>query len=118
LGNGLTLTIEEDTYNIMSIKKQLLQQIKTQREESGKKKKFSGNLMDYIEMVEKDPDIVKSSHKRLHDAIEEHGSYVMPDSDSRKFKVFDGENIKIHKYFEGEFFGMETVIEKVMSFLS
>ena len=74
--------------------------------------------MDYIEMVEKDPDIVKSSHKRLHDAIEEHGSYAMPDSDSRKFKVFDGESIKIHKYFEGEFFGMETVIEKVMSFLS
>ncbi len=74
--------------------------------------------MDYIEMVEKDPSVVKSAHKRLHDAIEEHGSYVMPDSDSRKFKIFDGEQIKIHKYFEGEFFGMETVIEKVMSFLS
>jgi len=101
-----------------SIKKQLLQQIKSAREESSKTKKFSGNLMDYIEMVEKDPDIVKSSHKRLHDAIEGHGSYVMPDSDSRKFKIFDGESIKIHKYFEGEFFGMETVIEKVMSFLS
>jgi serine protein kinase len=69
-------------------------------------------------MIEKDPTIVKSAHKRLHDAIEEHGSYVMPDSDSRKFKIYDGENIKIHKYFEGEFFGMETVIEKVMSFLS
>lgn len=101
-----------------SIKKQLLQQIKAQREESSKTKKFSGNLMDYIEMVEKDPSIVKSAHKRLHDAIEEHGSYVMPDSDSRKFKIFDGEQIKIHKYFEGEFFGMETVVEKVMSFLS
>jgi len=101
-----------------SIKKQLLQQIKSAREESSKTKKFSGTLMDYIEMVEKDPTIVKSAHKRLHDAIEEHGSYVMPDSDSRKYKVFDGENIKIHKYFEGEFFGMETVIEKVMSFLS
>ncbi len=74
--------------------------------------------MDYIEMVEKDPSVVKSAHKRLHDAIEEHGSYVMPDSDSRKFKIFDGEQIKIHKYFEGEFFGMETVVEKVMSFLS
>jgi len=101
-----------------NIKKQLLQQIKTQREESSKTKKFSGNLMDYVEMIEKDPTIVKSAHKRLHDAIEEHGSYVMPDSDSRKFKIYDGENIKIHKYFEGEFFGMETVIEKVMSFLS
>ena len=102
----------------MSIKKQLLQQIKTQRDEASKTKKFSGTLMDYVEMVEKDPSIVTSAHKRLHDAVAEHGSYVMPDSDSRKFKVFDGESIKIHKYFEGEFFGMETVIEKVMSFLS
>lgn len=101
-----------------SIKKQLLQQIKTTREESSKIKKFSGNLMDYVEMVEKDPSIVKSSHKRLHDAIDEYGSYVIPDSDPRKFKIFDGDNVKIHKYFEGEFFGMETVIEKVMSFLS
>jgi len=102
----------------MSIKKQLLQRIKSAREESKKEQKFSGNLMDYIELVEKNPDIIKSSHKRLHDAIEEHGSYVMPDSDSRKFKIFDGETIKIHKYFDGEFFGMETVIEKIMSFLS
>ena len=53
-----------------SIKKQLLQQIKTTREESSKIKKFSGNLMDYVELVEKDPSIVKSSHKRLHDAID------------------------------------------------
>ena len=102
----------------MSIKKQLLQRIKSAREESKKEQKFSGNLMDYIEMVEKNPDIIKSSHARLHDAIVEHGSYAMPDSDSRKFKIFDGETIKIHKYFDGEFFGMETVIEKIMSFLS
>ena len=102
----------------MSIKKQLLQRIKSAREESKKEQKFSGNLMDYIEMVEKNPDVIKSSHKRLHDAIVEHGSYAMPDSDSRKFKIFDGETIKIHKYFDGEFFGMETVIEKIMSFLS
>lgn len=101
-----------------SIKKQLLQQIKAQREESSKTKKFSGNLIDYIEMVEKDPTVVKSAHKRLHDAIEEHGSYALPDSDPRKFKIFDGDNIKIHKYFDGEFFGMETVVEKVMSYLS
>jgi len=102
----------------MSIKKQLLQQIKTQREESKKEPKFSGNLIDYIEIVEKNPSVVKSSHKRLHDAIAEHGSVDMPDSDPRKFRIFDGESIKIHKYFDGEFFGMENVIEKIMSFLS
>ena len=102
----------------MSVKKQLLKQIQAAREESSKNKKFSGTLMDYVDLVEKDPSIVKTAHRRLYEAIEEHGSYAMPDSDSRKFKVFDGENIKIHKYFEGEFFGMENVVEKVMSFLS
>jgi len=102
----------------MSVKKKLLQKIQSAREEASKNKKFGGTLMDYIDLVEKDPTIVKSAHKRLFEAISEHGSYAMPDSDSRKFKVFDGENIKIHKYFDGEFFGMETVVEKVMSFLS
>ena len=102
----------------MSAKAELLKQIQSAREESSKTKKFSGTLMDYIERVEQEPSLVKSSHKRLHEAIVEHGVNVMPDSDTRKFKVFDGENIKIYDYFKNEFFGMENVIAKIMSFLS
>ncbi len=102
----------------MSIKEKLLKEISEAREESSKKTKFSGNLMDYVELVEKDPDIAKSAHKRLFKAIEEHGTYTMPDSDNRKYKIFDGENVKLYKYFENEFFGMENVVSKVMSFLS
>jgi serine protein kinase len=102
----------------MSTKEELLKQIQAAREASSQKKKFSGTLMDYIEMVEKDPSIVKSSHKRLYEALAEHGSYPMPDSDSRKYKIFDGESLKIYKYFENEFFGMENVISQLMSFLS
>ena len=102
----------------MSTKDKLLKQIQTARELSGTKKKFSGTLMDYIELVEKDPSIVKSSHKRLYESIIEHGVENMPDSDSRKFKIFDGENLKSYKYFENEFFGMENVLNKIMSFLS
>jgi serine protein kinase len=102
----------------MSVRNSLLEKITEARTKSESEKKFSGSLLDYIELVEKDPSIVKTSHQRLYESISEHGSYTMPDSDSRKFKVFDGENIKIHKYFDGEFFGMETVIEKVMSFLN
>ena len=102
----------------MSVRNSLLEKITEARTKSESEKKFSGSLLDYIELVEKDPSIVKTSHQRLYESISEHGSYTMPDSDSRKFKVFDGENIKIHTYFDGEFFGMETVIEKVMSFLN
>ena len=102
----------------MSVRNSLLEKISEARTKSESDKKFSGSLLDYIELVEKDPKIVKTAHRRLHEAIEEHGSYVMPDSDPRKFKVFDGEAVKVHKYFEGEFFGMEPVIDKIMSFLS
>jgi serine protein kinase len=101
----------------MSVKEKLLKQIGEAREESSKKIKFSGTLMDYVELVEKDPGIVKSAQRRLYESIEEHGEYVMPDSDSRKYKIFDGDNVKIYKYFENEFFGMENVTGKVMSFL-
>jgi len=101
-----------------SIKERLKELIDKNREQSSKETKFSGNLLDYIALVEEDPKIVKTAHQRLYDAIAEHGSYAMPDSDPRKFKVFDGENVKIHNYFEGEFFGMENVVEKVMSFLN
>jgi len=102
----------------MSTKVELLKQIQAAREVSSQKKKFSGTLMDYVELVEKDPSIVKSAHKRLFESITEHGSYPMPDSDPRKYKIFDGESLKVYKYFENEFFGMENVISKIMSFLS
>ena len=84
----------------MSTKEELLKQIQSTRETSNAKKKFSGTLMDYIDKVEQDPSLVKSSHKRLYESVVEHGVYDMPDSDSRKYKIFDSESLKIYKYFE------------------
>lgn len=99
------------------LKDKLAKLILDNRELAKKEKKFSGSFLDYISLVEKDPSIVKTAHQRLHESIVEHGTYVMPDSDTRKNKIFDGENVKVYKYFEGEFFGMENVISKVMSYL-
>ena len=97
--------------------KKLLDLIKVQREEKSKKKKFKGSLMDYVELVKKNPEIVKSSHKRLCEALESEGVTVMPDSDPRKHRVFEGENLKVYDYFQSEFFGHERVIAKIMRFL-
>lgn len=98
-------------------RKNLLSKITEARGKSKLEKKFSGNLLDYVDLIEKDPSIVKTAHQRLNEAITEHGSYEMSDSDPRKNKIFDGNDITIYKYFENEFFGMEDVISKVMSFL-
>lgn len=101
----------------MATKKELLAAIKKQRKENEKKTKFEGNFMDYVEMVQKNPSIVKTSHRRLYDAIMSKGLHSMPDSDSRKQKIFNGDAVKVYEYFEKEFFGMENVISKIMRFL-
>lgn len=100
----------------MSIKNELLKAIQEQRD-TVKKTKFEGTLLDYMEYVKENPTVVKSAHKRLCEAIEKHGLEAMPDSDPRKKKIFDSENIRIYNYFKDEFFGMERAIAKVMRFL-
>lgn len=100
----------------MSVNK-LLDAIKEQREAGKTEKKFKGTFKDYLELVEKDPTVVKSAHSRLYGAITEHGVEKMPDTNPRKSKVFDNDAVKVYSYFEDHFFGMERVIEKVMSFL-
>ncbi len=107
LPHGATMT---------ATKKKLLDLIKSQRDIK-KEKKFEGTVLEYMEHVKENPDVVKTSHKRLCDAIESHGVSVMPDSDTRKSRIFEGENIKIYDYFQGEFFGAERTISKVMRFL-
>ena len=99
----------------MSSKKQFLDIIKKQRSRV-KPEKFNGTFLEYLELVSENPGIVKPAHARLFDAIESHGAKEMADS-SRKRKLFDNDSIKIYDYFDSEFFGMESVISKIMNFL-
>jgi serine protein kinase len=82
-----------------------------------KKEKFEGKFLEYLELVSKDPGMVKSAHKRLFDAIADRGIDVISSEDPRKRKIFDGDSVKIYDYFKNEFFGMERVIYKIMRFL-
>ena len=97
-------------------KNNFLELIKAQRA-SKKNDKFEGTFLEYLELVKENPDIAKTSHKRLCDALESKGVSVMKDSDPRKHKLFDDENIKIYDYFQEEFFGAERTVAKVMRFL-
>ncbi len=84
---------------------------------SKKSEKFEGSFLDYVNLVKDDPNVCKSSHKRLYDAITSHGIEKMQKSDPRCRSLFDGDSVKIYNYFEKEFFGMERVISKIMRFL-
>jgi serine protein kinase len=90
--------------------------IKKQRKKT-KDKKFEGKFLEYLDLVRENPDIAKPSHKRLYDAIREKGVKEISDEDPRKRKIFDNEAVRVYEYFDKEFFGMESVIEKIMRFM-
>ena len=90
--------------------------INKQRSEK-KEEKFEGTFLEYLEKLQKDPDIAKPAHKRMYDAIKQHGVATMDNENPRKKKIFNDDNIKIYDYFKSQFFGNERVIEKLMHFL-
>ena len=90
--------------------------IKKQRKKS-KDKKFEGTFLEYLELVQENPDIAKHAHKRLYDSIRSQGVREIADEDPRKRKIFDNEAVRVYEYFDKEFFGMESVIEKIMRYL-
>ena len=97
-------------------KKNFLDIIKKQRA-SKKKTKFSGTLLDYLELVKKNPDIVKLAHKRLYESIHNQGVKTL-DVDSEGYRpIFNGDKLRVYDYFSSDFYGMEAVTNKLLRFL-
>ena len=82
-----------------------------------KAEKFKGTLKDYLKLLEKDPEIAVLAHKRLYKQILGEGVITLDETDERCNKLFNGESVKVYDYFDGQFFGMERPLEKVMRFL-
>ena len=80
-------------------KNNYLEIIKEQRSKK-KTEKFKGTFLEYLSLVEENPEIADHAHKRLYDAIAGHGIQTMDDSDPRKHKLFDGDNIKTYDYYQ------------------
>ena len=94
----------------MPTKKNNFLSIIEKKRKKKKKEKFSGSFLEYLDLVQKDPSIVQHSHKRLYNAIISNGVTEMDDSNPRKRKIFNDENVKTYDYFQKEFFGHENVI--------
>jgi serine protein kinase len=90
--------------------------IKQQRNES-QKEAWSGTLVEYLEILQKNPDVAKLAASRLFDSIASYGVESMEESDPRCKKLFDGDKLKTYKYFKDDFYGHERVIAKLMRFL-
>tara|TARA_B100001093_G_scaffold485513_1_gene519944 strand:+ start:18956 stop:20890 length:1935 start_codon:yes stop_codon:yes gene_type:complete len=100
----------------MARKNELLKLIQNQRNKK-KKEKFEGTFIEYLELIRDNPDKIKLAHKRLYETICSHGIDTV-DVDSDVYRdIFNGDKIRTYDYFKKEFFGMESVINKLMRFL-
>lgn len=97
-------------------RKDFLNIIQDQRNKK-KKEKFSGTFLDYLYLLQSNPEILKLSHKRLYESILSEGVSTV-DVDSESYRpFFNGEKIRVYDYFTSEFYGMEMVINKLLRFL-
>jgi len=97
-------------------KKDFLDLITNQRD-SKKRDKFEGTFLDYLEKVRKDPEMIKLAHRRLYETIKDQGVNTLDVGSEGYRDIFNGDKIRKYDYFEKEFFGMESVINKLMRFL-
>ena len=95
----------------MTTTNKFLESVREHRE-SKKRKKFSGLLEDYLQLIEKDRGIPVLAHRRLYDKIMSEGVTTLDESDSRCNKLFNGETVKTYDYFSDQFFGMERPLQK------
>ncbi|MCY6483122.1 PrkA family serine protein kinase [Clostridium aestuarii] len=85
--------------------------------ENKKKNKFKGTFLDYLELVKQNPDIVNLSHKRMYDIIMKEGFEVLkPEENRRVRKIYGNETIKKYNFFEKDFFGIDKVLMKIVSY--
>ena len=88
---------------------QLIQDDRASRES----KEWRGTLLDYLEKVKEDSTITKLAHSRFYDMIAAAGMYNIIEADDPRVKrLYQDEPLKVHNFFEDEFFGIERTIAR------
>src|SRR6056300_1212103 len=75
--------------------------------------KFEGNLLDYMEIVQKNPDVAMFTPSRIYKMIMKHG--VSPIPENRKTKGY--EDMVKYNFFNGKIFGTYEAIHDIMKFM-
>ncbi len=79
--------------------------------------RWKGSLLEYLELVKKDPTMTKLSHARIYDMIMSVGVRSVQDSDDpRSKRLHKDEPVKVFNFFADEFFGIEKTVSQIVRF--
>lgn len=80
-------------------------------------KEFEGTFLEYLELVSKNPDIAKFSHKRMYDIVTGKGYEALkPEENPRIRKIYGNETIKKYNFFRNDFFGIDKTLMKIINY--
>src|SRR5690349_3644874 len=92
---------------------QLIKRDRAERES----KQWRGTLLEYLELIKKDPTVTKMAHARIYDMIIALGTRNIADADDPRTKrLYKDEPIKVYNFFADEFFGIERTLAQIVRY--
>lgn len=78
---------------------------------------FEGTFLDYLNFIKENPDVPILAHQRMYNLITEPGvEIVRTDENPRLRRIYGNEVMKKYKFFEGDFFGIDKTIMKIVRY--
>ncbi|WP_346355868.1 PrkA family serine protein kinase [Azotosporobacter soli] len=78
---------------------------------------FTGKLLDYLELVKKNPKLVDLAHQRLYELLIADGMELVKAEETPRLKrIYGNETLKRYHYFNRDFFGIDKSIMKIMRY--
>ncbi len=80
-------------------------------------RQWRGTLLEYLELVKKDPTVSKLAHARIYDMVISIGVRNIQDTDDPRTKrLYKDEPVKVFNFFADEFFGIERTISQIVRY--
>ncbi len=85
--------------------------------EQRSKYKWKGPMLDYLEVVKKDPHVTKLSHERIYDMLMAAGVIeVNVEEDARLSRLFKNQKLRQYGFFSERFYGMEYTVSSIVRY--
>jgi serine protein kinase len=85
--------------------------------EAREKRRWQGNLLEYLDVIKKEPRLAQLAHARLYGMIHEQGIIeINVEEDARLSRLFKNRKLRQFNFFADEFYGMEETLSAVVRY--
>lgn len=80
-------------------------------------KPFEGSFLEYLNLIQKNPELAVLAHKRMYNMIVGRGAEAIKTEDNPRLKrIYGKETIKRYNFFQEDFFGIDKTIMEIVRY--